>query len=136
MILVECPQALTSHMTSILKPYIGEAHLISSILVLTHLMATQKFSFFGKEETFVKLKRLISPNVCINYNLLSCDVAFIDVTTFKKEFYNLFLFKDWVDSLKSCRKILLYDVFKEESDVFRLSEYILLKDDILIAGKT
>ncbi|WP_307188770.1 hypothetical protein [Caldicellulosiruptor naganoensis] len=67
MIVVEGQQLLTSQMTAVLKPYIGEAHLVSSILVLPHLMRLEEFSFFGDEKTYLKLKKLLFPNVCIHF---------------------------------------------------------------------
>lgn len=45
MIILEGQQLLTSQITTVLKPYIGEAHLLSSILMLTHLMELKEFSF-------------------------------------------------------------------------------------------
>ncbi len=45
MIVLEGHELVTSHAITVLKPYVGEAHLISSILVLTRLFELERFSF-------------------------------------------------------------------------------------------
>jgi len=135
MIIVEGQQLLTSQMTAVLKPYIGEAHLISSVLVLTHLMGLKEFSFFGDEKTYLKLKKLLFPNVYIHFCMDSFEIAFVDVTAMKKNFLNLFLFRNWVETLKFGKKVLLYDVLKEGNSVFELCEYILLNHQMYICEK-
>lgn len=104
MIIIEGQQLLTSQVTAVLKPYIGEAHLISSVLVLTHLIRVDEFSFFGDEKTFLKLKKLLFPNVCVNFSTDGCDVAFVDVTALKKDFLDFSVFKSWVETLSFKKK--------------------------------
>jgi len=135
MIIVQGQQLLTSPMTAVLKPYIGEAHLISSVVVLTHLMGLKEFSFFGDEKICLKLKKLLFPNVCIHFCVDSYEIAFIDVTAMKKNFLNLFLFRNWAEALKFTKKVFLYDVLKEGSNVFELCEYILFNDQMYICEK-
>lgn len=130
MIVLEGHELVTSQALTVLKPYVGEAHLISSILVLAHLLELEKFSFFGSEKSYQWLKRLLFPNVCIEFWQENVEVAFVDVSAVKEYFMNLECFKNWVKVLNSKKKILLYELFTEGSSLFELSKFILLSDDL------
>ncbi len=130
MIVLEGHELVTSQALTVLKPYVGEAHLISSILVLTRLLELKRFSFFGTEKAYQRLKKLLFPNVCVEFLQESLDIVFIDVTAIKEHFIDLKHFKAWVEALHASKKILLYELFAEGSLLFDLSNFILIADEI------
>lgn len=130
MIVLEGHELVTSHALTVLKPYVGEAHLISSILVLARLLELERFSFFGSEKVYQRLKKLLFPNVCVEFWQESLEVVFIDVTAIKKHFVDLGHFKAWIEALHANKKILLYELFAEGSLLFDLSNFILIADEI------
>jgi len=106
MIVLEGHELVTSRALTVLKPYVGEAHLISSILVLASLLELKKFSFFGSEKVYSKIKKLLFPNVCIEFCQEYQEVVLIDVTAIKKHFIDLEQFKVWLETLHANKKNL------------------------------
>jgi hypothetical protein len=132
MIVLEGHELVTSRALTVLKPYVGEAHLISSILVLAHLLELEKFSFFGSEKVYSKIKKLLFPNVCVEFWQESLEVVFIDITAIKKYFVDLGHLKGWIEALHANKKILLYELFVEGSLLFDLSNFILIADELFM----
>ncbi|ADQ03970.1 hypothetical protein Calow_0384 [Caldicellulosiruptor owensensis OL] len=130
MIVIEGHELVTSRALTVLKPYVGEAHLISSILVLAGLLELKKFSFFGSEKVYSKIKRLLFPKVCIEFCQEYQEVVLIDVTAIKKHFIDLEQFKVWLETLHANKKILLYELFAEGNLLFELSDFILVADEL------
>lgn len=122
----------TSDVTTILlKPYVGEAHLISSILFLIKLYDIQSFSFFGSNLAYQKMTEIISQKVKHFFRIPTFETIILDATYLKNEFGGINELKRWIDEkIKASKVFLFYDLFLVEKEILSFSKYIILQDKV------
>lgn len=118
----------TIDLTSFLKPYVSQSHLISSILYFIQILELTEISIFSSKEVVEKIKIINNFKTNVFYKNIDCNILAIDISYLKNDFVSIDYLKNWLNTLKG-KKILFYDLFKESFDVFELSEYILLQDE-------